>query len=112
MGKAIYFLFFYHVERKGLLRHLRFGFLKFNIEGFVRVYLSAILQLNISTSCQACKAHSETLMHILRVCPSYAVSSYLLLHNAVLSVVYFHLRHAYSIDAQTIILYAPIEISP
>ncbi|GJQ81357.1 hypothetical protein Trydic_g20567 [Trypoxylus dichotomus] len=57
------------------------------------------------TRCRACRTHEETVMHLLSACPQYAPTLYTDRHNMALKVLYYHLRHEYKIDEQSIAQY-------
>jgi hypothetical protein len=46
----------------------------------------------------ACKTQSETQMHLLLACHSYAGSVHMDLYNVALQVIYYHLTHVYSLN--------------
>lgn len=125
MSKAMHSVFFKNIREQGLSTSLTFAFLKSaglksETEGFIMacqdgvlntlVYRRAVLKQVVNTSCRACKAHPETLMHLLSACPYYAASLYIDRHNSALRVVYYHLRHAYGIDRTPVLPYVPGEI--
>ncbi|GJQ86987.1 hypothetical protein Trydic_g12573 [Trypoxylus dichotomus] len=55
-----------------------------------------------SFRCRACRTHEETVMHLLSACPRYASTLYTDRHNMALQVLYYHLRHQYKIDEESI----------
>jgi hypothetical protein len=125
MKKALHSKFFQLVRDQGLSRDITYAFLRSaglrsEVEGFIfacqdgvlgtLAYRKSILQENISDSCRACKAHPESLTHLLSSCPFYAGSYYIYRHNAALRVIYYHLRQHYGIDATPFVPYAPGDI--
>ncbi|GLV43782.1 hypothetical protein CBL_20537 [Carabus blaptoides fortunei] len=94
--------------------------LKAETEGFVfvcqdgvmntLVYQNLITKTAQSTLCRKCHSQPETLMNVLSASPSLASSAFIYRQNTALRVVYYHLRHAYGIDAIPVLPYIPDDV--
>nr|CAI5858087.1 unnamed protein product [Callosobruchus analis] len=121
--KPMHGIFYKHLEEHGTSEQLTFSFLrssglKSETEGFIMacqdgvvntlVYRGRVMGMNVpDTRCRACRQAPETLMHLLSACKTYAGTAYVHRQNAALRVLYYHLRHSYSIDETPVLPYAP-----
>ncbi|GJQ79579.1 hypothetical protein Trydic_g16423 [Trypoxylus dichotomus] len=121
LQKPMHAQYFKLVYKQGLSPELSFSYLTsptlyLETEGYITAvqngmfhtlaYAKRVLRMPLGdTRCRACRTHEETVMHLLSACPRYAPTLYTDRHNMALKVLYYHLRHEYKIDEQSIAPY-------